>query len=95
MTCRDSNGTPVEFGDKIRVIFPEVDFVNVSPDGDEDYFFIPERIAEGIIKFQLSKGILIKITKIIKDDNGDLEVGKTRKLRYVAWKWYKIEEKVG
>jgi len=90
---RDSDGTPVEFGDTIQVILPEID--NFVP-ADMGYgpldiiSHVPERMVEGQLKFWLSKGLVFKITRIITDPDKELHVGQHMALKTTAWRWKKI-----
>ena len=90
---RDTNGTPVQFGDVVRVMLPEVDRPALNEWGDDCY--LPGRTVEGIIGLRPSRGLVVKITAIVSNDDdgeggGEL-VGKTIPLRYTARQWYKVE----
>ncbi len=86
---RDTNGNLVEFGDIIIVELPEV----IYPESYdyENAFYLPGRTIEGILGFQLSRGVVVKVTKIIDGEHTDNFIGKIIKLRYTARDWYKKE----
>jgi len=86
---RDSGGTPVEFGDTIRVVLPEV-INGIFDPGSESYGSVEERVVEGQLKFWLSKGLVFKVTRIIKNDGDDLKIGQIIPLRRRIWDWWKI-----
>jgi hypothetical protein len=90
---RDSEGTPVDFGDLVRVTLPaiEVDrFVGEEPK------YIPERIVDGRLILRLSTGLMLKIVRIVKVEDGFdpyTEVGQVIPLRRSVWRWYKLTER--
>lgn len=51
-----------------------------------------ERIVEGFLFFQLSKGALFKVTRMIQDcptSPGYANAGKVFKFKSKGWQWYK------
>jgi len=91
---RDTNGAPVELGDLVRVLLPEVRRDALDEWGDD--YYLPGRTAVGIIGLRLSRGLVVKITALISNDDGSEGdgglVGKTIPLRRTARQWYKVNQ---
>jgi len=101
----DSNGVPVEIGDIIEVDFPEVD-IHYGPDWDDDYYR-PPFTALCRLKMWRSKGLMLKIKRIVSVDfvsvddpkfdermlKGLPKPGDMREFRFTTLKWRKVEER--
>ena len=92
---RDSDGTPVEFGDTIQVTLPEIDHFVPAGMGYgplDAHFRIAERQVEGKLKFWLSKGLVFRITKIITDPDRELHINQHIPLKRTVWDWRKVDK---
>jgi len=86
---RDRDGNVVEFGDTILVVLPEV-IDGIFDPRTGSYGTVEERIVEGQLKFWLSKGLVFKVTRIIKNYGDDLKIGQIIPLRRTIWDWRKV-----
>lgn len=87
---RDTEGTPAEFGDIVRVVLPEVLYEPMSEFGAE--FHLPGRTVEGVLGFQLSRGLVVKVTRIIEGEPDEKFIGKTISLRYTVRDWFVVKD---
>ena len=86
---RDSKGNDINVEDVVRVIIPEL---HIQGGEESDGFYLEERIVEGLIKFRLSLGICLKITKLIKDNENHHRIGQVIPLKTKKWQWELISQ---
>jgi hypothetical protein len=81
INLKDSEGCDVDADDEILLTLPEVDASD---------FYVPERVVKGKLIFQLSRGLLFKITHIVKDSENRHSVGQIIKFKFKKWHWITV-----
>lgn len=94
----DSDGQPVEIGDTIRIVYPEVE--RRSYRGDDIAFYLPRVVALATIGFRPSRGLYLKVIAVESveycDDESAEEFptgivpGKLTAFRRTVWKWWRV-----
>jgi len=87
----DQNGAAVKNGDEIFVRLPCIDTHDNHYESDT---YASEKVLKCSLRLQLSRGLVIRVLEVVKDEDPDedqwkIKKGDTIQFRRIAWEWWK------